>query len=439
MLKSVLSAAAILILLFAIFFLPAAARTRRCPVKMPETLLSLYQNSDSIHIARFDKTEDGEVSEDTPDYTAISIKKHFSISSSLKGESRKFFVLDEVDYRYKNTGAVSEGPDESEEMEDEEGIVPLEPGDSLLLFLKKSEDGEDPKLTDYRDGTKKLSTEEIGVYEARIKELNSIFAAEKVEASDIVQWLIRCAEDPATRWEGTFELLQSAQNMEWQEKSAQELKEKIARGEVIEPEDAGAEQSEELFETGSIIFAKMLDANQKQALSDLLLNGASANAEGEEESRSIRGDAELVELVQRWGDARLPTYLLEQLRNSSDAYAVSELMNSISAILDDQQASSLAERYSEIAYEEDSGEVETENEPENEASADVDSQVNSITEDSENDAPAASSFEDEAVVESEREEPKKLTYQEVRQDILARFLERCEKVLAKKPQVHIQN
>ncbi|MBC7899041.1 MAG: hypothetical protein H7070_03225 [Saprospiraceae bacterium] len=406
---------------------------------MPETLLSLYQNSDSIHIARFDKTEDGEVSEDTPDYTAISIKKHFSISSSLKGESRKFFVLDEVDYRYKNTGAVSEGPDESEEMEDEEGIVPLEPGDSLLLFLKKSEDGEDPKLTDYRDGTKKLSTEEIGVYEARIKELNSIFAAEKVEASDIVQWLIRCAEDPATRWEGTFELLQSAQNMEWQEKSAQELKEKIARGEVIEPEDAGAEQSEELFETGSIIFAKMLDANQKQALSDLLLNGASANAEGEEESRSIRGDAELVELVQRWGDARLPTYLLEQLRNSSDAYAVSELMNSISAILDDQQASSLAERYSEIAYEEDSGEVETENEPENEASADVDSQVNSITEDSENDAPAASSFEDEAVVESEREEPKKLTYKEVRQDILARFLERCEKVLAKKPQVHIQN
>ncbi len=177
MLRSLFSAAAIFFLLFSICFLPASVAARRCPVKMPETLLSLYQNSDGIYIATFDKTVDGEVAESTADYTALNIKKHFSISSTLKGESRKFAVIDDTDYRYKGTAETPGEPLEEEESEDPEASIGLKPGDTLLLFLKNGDEDDSPQLTDYRDGTKKLSMEAIAVYEARIKDLNDIFSS----------------------------------------------------------------------------------------------------------------------------------------------------------------------------------------------------------------------------------------------------------------------
>ena len=226
MLRSLFSAAAIFFLLFTSFFTLSQVSARsRCPVKMPETLLSLYQNSDAIYIAGFDKKVDVNVLATTPDYSSVNIKKHFSISSTLKGESRKFVVIDETEYRYPKAAETpsdtaaelpAETPDE-EEMEDPEASIELKPGDTLLLFVKNGEESEAPALTDYRDGTKKLSMEHIGVYESRIKELNSIFSEKKVSDAKLIEWLIRCAEDPVTRWEGTFELLQSVQALEWQE------------------------------------------------------------------------------------------------------------------------------------------------------------------------------------------------------------------------------
>ena len=443
MLKSVLSAAAIFVLLFAICFMPASVSARRCPEKMPETLLSLYKNSDAIYIARFDKIEDGEIGEQTPDYTAVSIKKYFSISSTLKGESRKFFVLDEVDYRYQNTGEVSEESEvteKAEAYEDSEEIISLNPGDSLLLFLKNSEGEESPTLTDYRDGTKKLSTADIGVYESRIKELNSIFSAEKVDEVQIVRWLIRCAEDPATRWEGTFELLQSVQNLEWMEKSTEERKAKIARGEATEPEKTSETEEDRVFETGNPTFAKLLDVNQKQTLSNLLLNRASSpSPDIEDKTPIIRGDRELLELVQRWGDSRLPSYLLDQLRaRSEEPYAVADLMNSIAGILNDARISELANRYGEISYEDAAAEVSEENQPDKEVAADAVTEENSVNGDDvepeETKAAEVPVSTEDKGADGETVTPKKITYKELRQNILSEFLQRSERVLAKKQQ-----
>lgn len=289
MLRSLLSVGAIFILLFALFFLPENVSARRCTVKMPETLLSLYRNSDSIYIARFDKTEDGETTEDTADYSSVRIKKYFSISSTLKGESRKFFVLDDLDYRYKISAETANTVEESVEADDTEESMALKPGDTLLLFLKKGSDGEAPVLTDYRDGVKKLSTDHIAVYEARIKELDAIFSAKQVSEAAIVEWLVRCAQDPATRWEGTFELLQSFQNLEWQQEAAEERKKRIARGEEVEvepePEDEEAKANSDAKNTTTVdtgAFAKLLNSNQKQVLANLLLNGESSPPADEE-------------------------------------------------------------------------------------------------------------------------------------------------------------
>ena len=348
MFRFFLSAAAISVLLFSGLFLPTNVSARsRCPVKMPETLLSLYQNSDAIHIATFDRKTDGEVAEDTADYTSIGIKKHFSISSTLKGESRKFFVLEDSEYRYKNTGTTPAEAEESEEAEDLESSIELKPGDTLLLFLKNGDEEDAPTLTDYRDGTKKLSMEHIGVYEARIKELNSIFGAKKVDEAKIVEWLVRCAEDTVTRWEGTFELLGSFQNMEWVEQAAKQRKERIERGEPVEeepsesetPNEEGEEEEGPRKNVDTSSFAKLLDVNQKQTLANILLDRPAPVSEDKDKAETeVRGDDELIELVKRFGDPRLVGFLLDQLRaNSDEPYAVGQAMKRISEILDDKE------------------------------------------------------------------------------------------------------
>ena len=448
MFRSLLSAAAIFVLFFSGLFLPVNVSARsRCPVKMPETLLSLYQNSDGIYIATFDKKADGEVTEDTADYSALNIKKHFSISSTLKGESRKFFVLDDTEYRYKNTPETAGEPEDGEEAEepdDPEASIELKPGDTLLLFLKNGEDNDPPTLTDYRDGTKKLSMEQIGVYEARIKELSSIFSEKKVNEARIVEWLIRCAEDPVTRWEGTFELLQSVQNVEWQEQAAEELKERKARGEPVEEEPTESEAANEDGEeeenprknVDTSNFAKLLDVNQKQALANLLLDRPAPAADDSDRKVSkIRGDGELIELVKRWGDPRLAGFLLDQLRiNKDDPSTVARTMNTISEILEDKEIGSLAEKYAEISYEDDADVVVVESESEVAYETAVEGPKN----ESEN-TPVRNEAEKvletqtpNAEPEKEAVKPKKITYKELRDEIFLKFIETVEKVMAEK-------
>lgn len=447
MIRSLLSAAAIFVLLFpGLFFSTNVYARSRCPVKMPETLLSLYQNSDAIHVATFDKKTDGEITEDTADYISIGIKKHFSISSTLKGESRKFFVLEDSEYRYKNTGTTPAEAEESEEAEDPEASIELKPGNTLLLFLKKGDESDDPTLTDYRDGTKKLSMEHIGIYESRIKELNSIFGAKKIDEAKIVEWLIRCAEDPVTRWEGTFELLGSFQNAEWVEQAAEQRKERIERGEPVEEEPSESETSNEEGEEAegagknvdTSSFAKLLDVNQKQALANILLDRIAPVSEDEDKVETeIRGDDELIELVKRFGDPRLVGFLLDQLRaNSDEPYAVGQAMKRISEILDDKETEALAEKYSEIAYEDDADEATVEAKVEEAVPDDEADEAETKTEKTEKtdgegdeDTPVVA---EEETDESERvvDKPKKITFKEMRHDIVQKFLKRCETVIA---------
>lgn len=429
MLRSFLSAAAIFVLLFSGFFLPASVSARsRCPVKEPETLLSLYQNSDNIYIAAFDKTVDGEVTESTADYTSIKIKKHFSISSTLKGESRKFVSIEDTDYRYKNITETSEVPEE--ESEDPEASVELKPGDTLLLFLRDGDEDGSPQLTDYRDGTKKLSMEAIGVYEARIKDLNDIFSAKNVDAARIVAWLVRCAEDPVTRWEGTFELLQSVQRVEWSEQAAEEQKAEIGPGEPSETSGPPNENSEEVARktVDTSLFAKLIDANQKQALANLLLDRPDPAVDDKDAKvKQIAGDAELLELVKRWGDPRLIGFLLDQLRaNASEPYETGQTMTTISEILDDEKIEEIADKYNQISYEDEdetapaADDVEI-NEAETETFDHGDGSEVPLGVD--NSRPASE-------VDADQKLPRKITVKELRSDLLQKFIQRCETVIA---------
>jgi hypothetical protein len=77
----------------------------------------------------------------------------------------------------------------------------------VLVFLNKDKEGHYyTHALSY--GVKTLTLSDIAIYKARILEMQQIAQLKnKTERyTQTVEWLVKCAEQPATRWEGGFEL-----------------------------------------------------------------------------------------------------------------------------------------------------------------------------------------------------------------------------------------
>lgn len=392
MFRSLLSIVAIAAVMAATLVLPTETQARRCPVEIPETLLSLYRGSDVIVIATYDKIEDGEV-EKTEHYTMVKTKSYYTVATTLKGEQQKMLVLEDQDYRYEQADtadeAVTETSSDEESLEagEADDSSEVKPGDTVLMFLAKGthEEGEEKEETEkpvtlrpvgYRDGIKKMSGDVLRTYEHRVNQLNVIFNSAGNRDAAIVNWLIEVTEDPITRWEGAFELLQAVQELEWAEAEAKreaEAEKSESTEESEESEEAGTgEEESEMEETGSSLdrqrYAKLITDGHKQALLNILLSSVPAQAENEKPAEASRGDQALMQLVRNWGDARLAGFLLDQLRaGAGDSYHKYQLMETIAASLEDKKLAAIVEEYGERLYEEDDTVIEADEPDETEA------------------------------------------------------------------------
>jgi len=303
---------------------------RRQPTLMPVTLLDLYRQSDAVFEARFDRFEEGKIVKQDQDYSVVRVEKLFDVSSSLKGSYSKFISLSEDEYRYptspdpKYLVAKSSGEDEQ--------TYGLRSGDSVLLFMKYGEDGKSLVLTDEDEGLKKLSTADIAVYEKRIRELDSLLSSEP-SASKIVDWMLRCAEEPATRWEATFELVKGFERLDYQGKQKQS-------------ETDATKDKPDFFD--STTFAKAVTDEQKRKLADILLDRQppQVGEDGQAKRTYVRGDRELIDLVKHWGDARLPAFLLNELKTKDlTDYRRSETIQLIADLISNSRVSGVAHKY----------------------------------------------------------------------------------------------
>jgi hypothetical protein len=428
MYRSLLSLAAIFPLLFGSFAIPADTYARRCPVKMPETLLSLYRNSDTIYITRYERSEDGETIRDDEDYYVVRTRTYFSVATTLKGEPRKMFVLEDESYRFRGA---DDDSDETDLYDDEEYEEPsrLAPGDDVLLFLSKDDEGTSLRLTDYRDGIKRLSADHIVSYQLRINELNVMFASGKPSDAEIVDWLIRCIQDPVTRWEGAFELLQGFQELEWKNSrdEAAENEEDVA--EAVDGSDLTIDDETEIFIPGGADLARAITDNQKQELLNILLSRpVDEGIEAGGRQGLNLGDQVLLELVKRWGDRRLAVFLFDLLRaDAGDRYYKAQIMNTLADILGSKKLERLAERYGNEIYEDDNEFVtangdkdpEYEEEP---AEGDVEG------EDDGSGGPVAEAG-DTSNSEDNNIKAATLTYGELRAAVLREYLFACEIIL----------
>jgi hypothetical protein len=292
------------------------------PVGIPKTLLTLYQESDVIAVARFAKTERGGVIRQDPDHTVIGTRRYFDISYVIKGEHSKFLVLADEEFVSSDTAATAM----LEQTIDDDYHIAT--GDTVLLFLRKSEDGKSLELVNDDDSIKKLSARDLSVYESRIAELRSIYDDTQPDPAWVLDWLVRCTEDPATRWEGAFELIVSLERAEWQQKQASKDQ---ANRVVLSP----------TFDRA--IFAKLLTDTHKRMLGDVLFARTA-----DDMRRPVRGDNELIELVAKWGDARLAGYLLDEIgRDPKPSYAFTLRIRTLVKLLDDKKASELAAKIDE--------------------------------------------------------------------------------------------
>ncbi len=379
---------ALVVALLASFLVdPAKTHARRCGEKDPETLLSLYKRSSTIYIATYARTEEGGVKEETADYIISRSLAHYSVSSTLKGEPVKSVVLEEDEYKYK--GAVAEevpeetppvaepgtgendGSEEGDEYEEMYGRPTVEPGDTVLLFLKKGTEGKALEVVDYSDAIRLVQREDLGTYETRINELNVIFNSAGNQDKAIVEWLVKSIDDPVTRWDGAFELLSGFYSAEWEDEQA---KEEAVKGDTeSEGDDTPEGEESEIDEWTKLEmeiskdrtrYARALTDGQKQGILNLLLGQIPRVAEeGEKVKRLSRGDQSVLELVKRWGDTRLASALLDQLvAGAGEIYYRYQLMETISMALSNKELTALLEQYGNELYMGDDEVVEDESE-----------------------------------------------------------------------------
>ena len=319
----------LLLVLLAAF--PIAAQ-KAGPVRFRMTLLSLYEKSDLIFIGRLDKKEDYGTNRVGNGFTVVTTKTYFDVSTVLKGETRKFIVLDDEEFRYQiQPRNDNEAPREAvfiEDIDSYDADAQPKPGDTVLAFVSKQ--GDAFELTDQRDGLKKISPQDAAVYSSRISELNSIFM-DKPEPEELAEWLVRCAEEPVTRWDGAHELLQGFRRIKWQEKATPKSPDGF---DPLISGDLGRDA------------ARNLTAEQKTELTQILLR-----FEVRPDMTAPRlsaGDRELISLVKLWDTSSVANYLAAQLRSQAfSAHENAGFMFMIAELLGDAKAASLARRYAD--------------------------------------------------------------------------------------------
>lgn len=152
----------------------------------PVPLRWLYREADLVAVVKPGKTESFEEKVDS----WFSAKVSLTIEKTLKGKAEGSQVT-----VYFCQGLVCPAPDRYPE------------GKTLLVFLNWKKEIQAYHARSLSYATKQLEPKELDVYLSRLEELSKI-PAEKGEAppsADTLDWLVRCMEHPATRWEGAHE------------------------------------------------------------------------------------------------------------------------------------------------------------------------------------------------------------------------------------------
>jgi carboxypeptidase family protein len=273
-----------------------------------QPLRILYLNSDRVVVAQVGKS-----AAHANEGSSRLIKTSLIVSRTIKGDGHKPAV-DVYEWVYGEKGRLTEG-------------------ETVLVFLRRGDDAGGNNTSDgytldsSAESVKHLSASGLETYLQRLDELKAITANSESTSADIVEWMVRCAEDPSTRHEGAFELNASAWREQWQ-------KEEAAEDNSPAPTRKSPRDEEPMF-------AALLTSDQKQRLMNALLESEELGG----------GDFQLIELAGRWNDPRLLPFLISYLHSIEEAAprSAERVMQSIAELLNDEKVSALLEDYTDNA------------------------------------------------------------------------------------------
>lgn len=299
----------------------------------PATLRVRYVQSPLIIDATVGKSSVAEVEKDFK-----VIRTELQINSFLKG----FQATNTVTY-YHNVFAEDEAT--------------LKEGDTVLAFLEPREKGQEGfRASQYEKGIQVLTSSEMQIYAARIRELRELTYRRNASPDEIAEWLVRCAQEPATRWEGVQELKSGFRNLEYRMERIEQCKKE---GKSAFPLDAPETipSSPRQFE-GRIRtdpdpegkFAEALTIAQKNTLSEILFSTRDFSAD----------DLTLLSLVMKWEKEKTLPFAIHQLKQkwSEDFAPTSALLEMLSeefgdeAYGDDEEFDELVTEFGNITFHE---------------------------------------------------------------------------------------
>lgn len=188
-----------------------------------------------------------------------------------------------------------------------------EKGTTVLAFLTKADGKYRTHALSY--GAKTLSLPEIAVYKSRIQEMQQILTITDADTKfmETVEWLVKCTEHAATRWEGTFELSPESDFMSYYSRSEPEL------------------------------FRYLLSEDQRQRLRTALMETGDPHY----------FDFGLVDLVYPFHEAEVRSFLLKGLKNLSDQqlWFADEFMRRLAYGKQSEEMDRLVKNFSEKQFE----------------------------------------------------------------------------------------
>ena len=342
-----ISAVLVVVLSVSALILSGPLPARACPVDPPpQTLLTLYLRSNLIVVAEIASEKDGETINEYPDYVHLRVNRQLKVLSTLKGTPPADMVFTKTEYRVKNKPQTDASDDEEDAVYTPygyKGSWELLAGERYLFFFVKDPETGAYDLTDEVSGAKRLADRDLDVHLKRIKELQSIEKLKKNQLEAVTKWLIRCVEEPSTRWDGVFDLRRSFDALDYEESEraeksdAQESDEEASR----EPEF----KLDEDFNSRHSAIAKNLSESQKQRLSNIAFSELQQNPSLIEHNYYFYYS--LPGLATRWDKTRLAMYAFGILQSvdPNDAEKTHAAMSYLSDIVDDDGLTEIVERY----------------------------------------------------------------------------------------------
>jgi hypothetical protein len=211
-----------------------------------------------------------------------------------------------------------------------------EKGKTVLAFLTSNEQTGRFRTVGLSYGTKYGSRRELEVYSARIREFVEIEQQpdSALRRQQLVEWFVRCAEEPATRREGMYETVEAR----WRKMQANEAKTQPAGPEVendAEENQGPGFHTSDIEKDVSVNFTSLLTEEQKRRLTAALYGSPSINAE----------EMELIELVREWKDQNLTSFLWSYLKafRADSPYITADLMEHLALALSNEEVLAVAE------------------------------------------------------------------------------------------------